>query len=162
MRITELAVDMTMDRAGMPSGELGSLSAGEKEKKKVGEVKMRPVGFLICTFYCDGQPDGTFCKPAADLHGAVPLAVLAGEESVVALQGVALVAEVLDDSFLGELVAGRRVTAVAPILRLSRGGTDWKEREKLKRDQLEWRCRNAIMAQNMSVCDGTLNDCGKT
>lgn len=133
MRITELAVDMTMDRAGMPSGELGSLSAGEREKEKVGEVKMRPVGFLICTFYCDRQPDGTFCEPAADLHGAVPFAVLAGEESVVALQGIALVAEVLDDSFLGELVAGRRVTAVAPILRLSRGGTDWKERGKKAR-----------------------------
>lgn len=65
-------------------------------------------------------------EPAADLHGAVPLAVLAGEEPVVALEGVALVAEVLNDGFLGELVAGRRVTAVAPILRLSGGGADWK------------------------------------
>lgn len=65
-------------------------------------------------------------EAAADLHGAVPLAILAGEEPIVALQGVALVAEVLDDSFLGELVAGRWVTAVAPIFWLSGGGADWK------------------------------------
>lgn len=124
---------------------------------------MRPVGFLICTFYCDRQPDGTFCEPAADLHGAVPLAVLAGEESVVALQGVALVAEVLDDSFLGELVAGRRVTAVAPVLRLGRGGTDWKERGGKKATSVGV----AVPQRNndtkkVSVCDGALNDCGKT
>lgn len=63
------------------------------------------------------------CQSAADLHGAVPLAVLAGEELVVALQSVALVTEVLDDSLLGEAVAGRRVTAVAPVLWFSRGRT---------------------------------------
>jgi len=71
-----------------------------------------------------GQPRcQTLCESAADLHGAVPLAVLAGEELVVALQSVSLVAEVFDDGLLGEAVAGRRVTAVAPVLWLSGGGT---------------------------------------
>lgn len=56
------------------------------------------------------------CKSTGDLHGAVPLAVLAGEELVVGLQSVALVTEVLDDRFMGEVVTGRRVTAVAPVL----------------------------------------------
>lgn len=56
------------------------------------------------------------CKSAANLHGAIPLAILASEELVVALQSVALVAEVLDDCFLGEPVAGRWMTAVAPVL----------------------------------------------
>ena len=63
------------------------------------------------------------CEAAADLHGTVPLAVLAGEELVVALQSVSLVAEVLDDGLLGEAVAGRRVTAVAPVLWLGGGRT---------------------------------------
>lgn len=35
MRVTELAVDMTMDRAGMPSGDLGSLSVGERKVRCV-------------------------------------------------------------------------------------------------------------------------------
>lgn len=60
-------------------------------------------------------------ESAADLHGAVPLAILAGEELVVSLQSVTLVAEVLDDGLLGEAGAGRRVTAVAAVLRLSGG-----------------------------------------
>lgn len=35
MRATELAVDATIDRAGIPSGELGSLSEGnEKTERK--------------------------------------------------------------------------------------------------------------------------------
>lgn len=58
----------------------------------------------------------TLRKSAANLHGAIPLAILASEELVVALQSVALVAEVLDDCFLGESVAGRWVAAVAPVL----------------------------------------------
>lgn len=58
------------------------------------------------------------CEPTADLHGRVPLPVLAGEELVVALERVALVTEVLDDCFVGEPVAGRRVAAVTPVLRL--------------------------------------------
>lgn len=57
----------------------------------------------------------TLCESAADLHGAIPLAVLAGEKLVVSLQGVALITEVFDDGLLRE-VAGRWVTAVAPIL----------------------------------------------
>lgn len=63
----------------------------------------------------------TLCESAADLHGTIPLAVLAGEELVVSLQGVALITEVLDDGLLREAVARRRVTAVAPVLWLSRG-----------------------------------------
>lgn len=69
----------------------------------------------------------TLRKPTADLHGTVPLAVLAGEELVVGLQSVALVAEVLDDRFMGEAVAWRRVAAVAPVLRFSGGQTSWEE-----------------------------------
>lgn len=72
------------------------------------------------------------CESAANLHGTVPLAILAGEELVVALQSVALVTEVLDDCFLGEAVAGRRVTAVAPILWFSGGRTNWEEAENVK------------------------------
>lgn len=72
------------------------------------------------------------CEPAADLHGAVPLAVLASEELVVPLQSVALVAEVLDDGLLGEAVAGRRVTAVAPVLWFSGGRTHWEEAEQIE------------------------------
>lgn len=72
------------------------------------------------------------CEPAANLHGAVPLAVLAGEEFVVPLQSVALVTEVLDDSLLGEAVAGRRVTAVAPVLWFSGGRTHWEEAEEIE------------------------------
>ena len=34
MSSTELAVDATIDRAGMPSGELGSLSEGRQRKEK--------------------------------------------------------------------------------------------------------------------------------
>lgn len=70
------------------------------------------------------------CESAANLHGAVPLAVLAGEELVVPLQSVALVAEVLDDGLLGEAVAGRRVTAVAAVLWLSGGRTHCEERQR--------------------------------
>ena len=56
------------------------------------------------------------CESAADLHGTVPLAVLAGEELVVSFQGVTLVTEVLDDGVMGERATGRWVAAVAPIL----------------------------------------------
>lgn len=70
------------------------------------------------------------CETAADLHGTVPLAVLAGEEFVVALQSVALVAEILDDGFLGEAVAGRWVAAVAPVLWLSGRRAHWEEAEQ--------------------------------
>lgn len=69
----------------------------------------------------------TLCESTADLHGTVPLAVLAGEELVVCLQSVALVTEVLDDRFMGEVVTGRRVAAVAPILRFSGWQTSWEE-----------------------------------
>lgn len=67
------------------------------------------------------------CESAANLHGTVPLAVLTGKELVVSLQSVALVTEVLNDGLLGEPVAGRRVTAVAPVLWLSGGRTHWEE-----------------------------------
>lgn len=69
----------------------------------------------------------TLCKSTADLHGTVPLAVLAGEELVVCLQSVALVTEVLDDRFMGEVVTGGRVAAVAPILRFRGWQTSWEE-----------------------------------
>lgn len=72
------------------------------------------------------------CESAANLHGTIPLAVLAGEELVVALQSIALVTEVLDDSLLGEAVAGRWVTAIAPVLWFSGGRTHWEEAEKIE------------------------------
>lgn len=72
------------------------------------------------------------CESAADLHGTVPLAVLAGEELVVALQSVALVTEILDDGLLGEAVAGGWVTAVAPVLWLSGGRAHWEETEQIE------------------------------
>lgn len=37
MSATELAVDATIDRAGIPSGELGSLSEGHKERERGSE-----------------------------------------------------------------------------------------------------------------------------
>lgn len=61
------------------------------------------------------------CETAANLHGTVPLSVLAGEKLVVSLQSVALITEVLYDGLLGEAVAGSRVTAVAPVLGFSGG-----------------------------------------
>lgn len=72
------------------------------------------------------------CESAADLHGTVPLAILAGEELVVTLQSVALVTEILNDCFMGQAVAGRRVTAVAPVLWFSGGRTNWEEAQKIK------------------------------
>lgn len=88
------------------------------------------------------------CESTANLHGTVPLAILAGEELVVALQSVALVAEVLDDCFLGEVVAGRRVTAVAPVLWFSGGRTNWEEAEKIE------------ILTTMAVVFGIISTCG--
>lgn len=39
MRTTELAVEVTMDRAGIPRGELCSLTVGHKREKKKTMVK---------------------------------------------------------------------------------------------------------------------------
>lgn len=53
----------------------------ERERdKKLGEWKY-DLGFLICCLsdsQADRRTDCTLCEPAADLHGAIPLAVLAG------------------------------------------------------------------------------------
>lgn len=40
MSATELAVDATIDRAGIPSGELGSLSEGTRRRRGREKVKM--------------------------------------------------------------------------------------------------------------------------
>lgn len=77
--------------------------------------------------------DLTLAEAATDLHGRVPLAVLTGEELVVPLEGVALVAEVLDDRLLGQAAAGRRVAAVAPVLRLRGWRAHCRRTEKRNR-----------------------------
>ena len=59
----------------------------------------------------------------ADLHGQVPLSVLAGQVLVVPLQDEALVTEVLDDSALGQAAAGGWVAGVAPVLWFQRRKT---------------------------------------
>ena len=64
-------------------------------------------------------------EAAADLHGRVPLPVLAGEELVVPFEGVPLVTEVLDDGLLGQAMAGCGVTPVSPVLRLRWGRTHY-------------------------------------
>lgn len=71
-------------------------------------------------------------ESAANLHGSIPLSVLAGEELVISFQSIALVTEVLNDGLLGETVAGGGVTAVAPVLWLGGGRTRWGEAEGSK------------------------------
>lgn len=79
----------------------------------------RPVHVAACGPMCNICSSGlTLAEAAADLHGRIPLAILAGEELVVPLEGVALVAEVLDDRLLGQAEAGRGVAPVSPVLRL--------------------------------------------
>lgn len=68
-----------------------------------------------------GQKIHTLCKSTANLHRGVPLPVLAGQELVVSLQSIALITEIFNDSFLGEVVTGRGVAAVAPVLWFSGG-----------------------------------------
>lgn len=90
-------------------------------------------GHRLCMRLCliTEMHNRTLCESAANLHGAIPLSVLTGEELVVSFQSVALVTEVLDDSLLGEAVARRWVTAVSPILWFSGGWTNWQENKML-------------------------------
>lgn len=90
------------------------------------------------------------CKSTADLHGTVPLAVLAGEELVVCLQSIALVAEVLDDCFMGEVVTRRRVTAVAPVLRLSGRRTSW-DKDKAKDKNMSAPCSTQTLIHLLTI-----------
>ena len=65
----------------------------------------------------------TLVQETADLHGAVPAPLLAGQVLVVPLQDEALVTEVLDDSAVGQTAAGGGVAGEAPVLWLHRRKT---------------------------------------
>lgn len=54
---------------------------------------------------------------AADLHGAVPLAILTGQVVVVAAEHKAVIAEELDHGAVRKHPTGRRVAGVTPVLR---------------------------------------------
>lgn len=107
------------------------------KKKKYNVIKCDVQKYeMILKALTDRQTDRqTLCKSTTDLHGTVPLAVLAGKELVVCLQSVAFIAEVLDDRFMGEVVTWRWVAAVAPILRFSGWQTSWdKSKSRFKKD----------------------------
>lgn len=52
MSATELAVDATIDRAGIPSGELGSLSEGRKRQRGSENAVHRFMICISCTGSC--------------------------------------------------------------------------------------------------------------
>lgn len=54
---------------------------------------------------------------AADLHGAVPLAILTGQVVVISAENEAVVTEELDHGAVGKHPAGGRVAGVASVLR---------------------------------------------
>jgi len=57
MSATELAVDATMDRAGMPSGELGSLSDGHKRRQRGSENAVHISECTMCVCVCAQRPN---------------------------------------------------------------------------------------------------------
>lgn len=70
-------------------------------------------------FYVAVPPfEGLTLAHAADLHGAVPLAILAGQVVVVSAENEAVVAEELDHGAVGKHPTGGRVAGVASVLRL--------------------------------------------
>lgn len=78
---------------------------------------------------------------ATDLHGFLPLSVLAGTVFVVPLERVALVAEVLDDCALAEPATRSRVTGVAAVLWLTGRLAIWRGKDRKYGIQLELVCR---------------------
>lgn len=62
--------------------------------------------------------EGLTLAHAADLHGTVPLAILAGQVVVVSAENEAVVAEELDHGAVGKHPTGGRVAGVASVLRL--------------------------------------------
>lgn len=123
MSATELAVDATMDdKAGIPRGRAGSLSAGpigRRESLTAGRRSER-----------NHPTPPTLFQEAAELQLAVPLPKLARQILVIPLQDVAFIAEILDDGAVSESSTRRRVADVAAVLRLVWRLTHWWREEK--------------------------------
>lgn len=75
-----------------------------------------------------GKGEGlTLAQMAANLHGRIPLPILAGAVIVLPFQGIALITEVLDHGALSQPTARGRVAVVATVLRLAGRLAIWKK-----------------------------------
>lgn len=128
IRATELAVDATMDKAGIPSGEVGSLSVRQinswhsymyRTVTIHPRLKMRhPILF-------------TLLQEAAELHLAVPFPVLTGKVFIISLQNIAFITKIFNHGAMRESSAWGGVAGVAPILWLiwRLAYCPWKEKK---------------------------------
>jgi len=100
IRATELAVDATMDKAGIPNGRVGLRS-----------VRQIRNDTYQCRTYCNYLIVQiynlliTLLHEAAELHLAVPLSILTGEVFVVSLQNIAFLTEVFNHSAMRKSLA---------------------------------------------------------
>lgn len=133
IRATEMAVDSTMDKAGIPSGKVGSLS--------VRQIRVDIVVWTELTVFIHQRVKMcclilfTLLQEAAELHLAVPFPILTGKVFIISLQNVAFVTKIFNHSAMRESSAWGRVAGVAPVLWLiwRLANCPWKKKKEKKK-----------------------------
>lgn len=127
IRATELAVDATMDKAGIPSGRAGLLSVKQMNSWHSYAYRADYLWFKMCRLILV-----TLLQQAAELHLAVPFPILTGEVFIISFQNIAFIAKILNHCAMRESSTWRGVAGEAPILWLiwRLAHCPWKEKKQ--------------------------------